>query len=194
MNLVCGVGFNDRSSVVFKNGRDVLEYKKWLRMLERCYSEKLHKRNPTYIGCTVSENFKSYSYFKDWCQKQIGFGRDGFEMDKDILVKGNKIYSEDVCVFVPSEINNMMTKANAKRGEHPIGVSFNKRVNKFKAAHRTLERGSVHLGYFDNANDAFLAYKKAKENYIKLVANKYRNDIDPRAYDALMEYKVEITD
>ena len=194
MKLVHGVGFNDRSSIVFKNGRHVLEYKKWLAILERCYSEKLHKKRPTYIGCTVSENFKSYSYFRDWCQKQIGFGRDGFELDKDILVKGNKVYSEDVCVFVPHEINSMMTKTNAKRGEHPIGVSFRKRFNKFAAAHTTQERRSVHLGYFDNANDAFLAYKKGRENYIKSIANKYKDDIDPRVYQALMNYEIEITD
>lgn len=194
MRLVHGVGFNDKSSIVFKNGKNVLEYKKWLAILERCYSEKLHKRRPTYIGCTVSENFKSYSYFRDWCQKQIGFGRDGFELDKDILVKGNKVYSEDTCVFVPSQINSMMTKTNAKRGDYPIGVSFRKRSNNFVAMHTTNERRSVHIGFFTNANDAFLAYKREREKYIKLVANKYKNDIDPRVYQALMSYEVEITD
>lgn len=71
-----------------------------------------------------SENFKHYTYFQDWCSKQVGFNVEGFALDKDTLVKGNKVYSEDTCCFVPQEINSLMTKANARRGTYIIGVNF----------------------------------------------------------------------
>lgn len=188
MRLVYGFGFNDRT----KTSRSK-EYKLWNGMLERCYSERLHLVRPTYLGCEASENFKKYSYFHDWCQNQIGFGAHGFELDKDTLLKGNKTYSEDLCVFIPKEINSMMTKTDAARGENPIGVCFKKRVGMYHAQH-TKNNRSEHIGYFNNPNDAFLAYKSARESYIKEVANKYKDQIDPRAYVALMNYTIDIND
>ena len=103
-------------------------------MLVRCYSDTSKKKNPTYEGCEVSENFKSYEYFYDWCQKQIGFANKDWHLDKDLLVKGNKIYSESTCIFIPSEINLLLTKCTASRGEHLIGVCWDKAKKAFKVA------------------------------------------------------------
>jgi hypothetical protein len=127
--LVYGKGFNDRSRPTKVDGKNVKEYELWRQMLNRCYGEKYQDIQPTYKGCNVSDNFLNYAYFYDWCQQQIGFksidekGRS-WHLDKDILFTGNKIYSEDTCVFVPREINNFFTDRGNDRGDYPVGVSF----------------------------------------------------------------------
>ena len=50
------------------------------------------------------------------------------------------------------------------------------------------------LGYYITAEEAFYAYKQAKEAHIKEVANKWKDQIDIRVYEALMKYEVEIMD
>ena len=77
---------------------------------------------PTYLGCKVSDNFKHYTYFFEWCQTQIGFEGCDFSLDKDLIYKGNKEYNENNCVFIPIEINNVLTKRQLDRGTFPIGV------------------------------------------------------------------------
>ena len=114
-----------------------------------------------------------------------------FHLDKDILVKGNKIYSEDTCCFVPICINNLFTLRGLKRGELLIGVS--KKGDRFCASiHKHGKQKG--LGTFDTELEAFWAYKEAKEAYIKELAEKWKDQIDPRVYEALMKYQVEITD
>ena len=104
--FVRGVGFNDKTRPACVDGKIVKEYDLWKRILERCFSEKYQARQPTYKGCHVSNKFLNYSYFYDWCQEQVGFGKvdekgRGWCLDKDILFTGNKTYSETACVFVP---------------------------------------------------------------------------------------------
>ena len=96
-------------------------------MLCRCYSDAIKKRCPTYIDCEVSDNFKRYEYFYEWCHKQIGFSNKDWHLDKDLLTKGNKVYSEEYCVFLPKEINLMLIKSTASRGEYLIGVYWDKK-------------------------------------------------------------------
>lgn len=169
------------------------EYRTWKAMLARCYNENTQNKCPTYKDCTVSENFKVYSYFYGWCEKQVGFEEDGWCLDKDILVKGNKVYSEDTCCFVPNEINCLITTAKAIRGELPIGVYYEKDTGKFKVR---ISVGSKqkHVGRYRCKVKAFEAYKEAKEQQIKVVAEKWKHLIDVRVYEALINYKVEITD
>ena len=189
---VCRVGvIGDEITKI--DGKALKEYQLWHNMLERCYCEKMHKRNPSYRDCYTSEAFKYYPYFKGWCSKQTGFGNEGWTLDKDILVKGNKIYSEDTCCFIPHTINQLLTKQDSKRGDNPIGVYYSTRKGKFIAMLSVSTKGKS-LGSYDTAEGAFYAYKEAKESYIKEVANKWKNQIDPRVYEALMGYQVEITD
>ena len=176
------------------NGRNTKEYDLWHSMLQRCYSDKSKKKRPTYEGCEVSNKFKSYEYFYEWCHSQIGFGVEGWHLDKDLLVKGNKVYSEDSCVFLPSEINMVLVKHTPSRGKHPIGVSWYSKSKTFIAQVNKNKGKPENLGYFNTEIEAFNAYKQAKESFIKEQAEKWKGQIDERAYEALMKYEVEITD
>ena len=196
--LVCGIGFNDNKYQSSRNGKTLKVYQLWYSMLLRC-TEKLWIKYPTYTGTTCSENFKSYSFFYEWCQEQKGFGNNGndnrsWQLDKDILVKGNKLYSEDTCVFVPQNINSLLIKCDASRGEWPVGISWNKAKKMFKSDCSDGNGKQRFLGYFKTTQEAFLTYKTYKEGIIKQVANEYQTQLDSRVYQALMKYEVEITD
>ena len=176
------------------NGRNTKEYDLWYSMLRRCYSDNFKKRRPTYEGCEVSDKFKSYEYFYEWCHSQIGFGVDGWHLDKDLLVKGNKEYSEYSCVFLPSEINTVLVKHTPSRGKHLIGVYWHKRDKLFVARVAKNKGKQEYLGCFKTELEAFNAYKVAKEAFVKEQANKWKGKIDERAYNALMNYKVNMDD
>ena len=195
---VHGVGISGTKYLIRVNGVLTKEYELWKSMLQRCYSTTLKKQRPTYIGCEVSDKFKSYEYFYEWCHKQIGFGNDGWHLDKDLLtkgnIKGNKVYSESTCVFIPREINQLLVKCEASRGEHLIGVHWCNTKKAFVAQVGKNKGKQEYLGYFKSELEAFNAYKQAKESYIKEQAEKRKSQIDPRVYNALMNYQVEITD
>ena len=191
---VCGVGIVGTKYPPTISGRNTKEYDLWYSMLRRCYSDSFKKKYPTYIGCEVSDDFKSYEYFYEWCQSQVGFGNDGFHLDKDLLTKGNKIYSEDSCVFIPADVNLLLTKREVSRGESLIGVSWSKTYKAFVARVCKNKGKPEYLGYFKTELEAFNAYKTAKESFIKELAEKWKSQIDDRAYNALMSYTVDIDD
>ena len=165
-------------------------YITWKSMLVMCYYEKSRQKYKTYKDVTVCEEWHKFSNFKKWFDKHYV---DGWQLDKDILVKGNKVYSPSTCCFVPSEINAIVLKTQRCRGIYPIGVSFIKKLNKFRADYSSKDT-KVYLGLFDNHLDAFKSYKEAKEKHIKEVILKYKDKLEPRVYEALYNYKVEITD
>ena len=191
---VYGVGILGTKYPPSFNGVQTKEYTLWCDMLKRCHSDNLKNKRPTYGGCEVSENFKSYEYFYKWCHKQIGFDNEYWQLDKDLLIKGNKVYSESTCVFIPREINSLLIKREASRGRHLIGVCWDKRGKAFIAQVGKSKGKRERLGLFKTEIEAFNAYKQAKESFIKEQANKWKGQIDDRAYNALMSYTVEITD
>ena len=196
--LVQGIGTRGMEYPSYINYEVLKEYNAWKRMLERC-TDSYPIKNPAYRGCSPSENFKSYTFFYEWCNKQIGFRRidengRSWQLDKDLLVKGNKIYSEDTCVFVPQRINKLLGKSDKRRGEYPVGVCWAKDRNRFRAECNYNNKTQKQLGSYDTVEEAFLAYKTFKEALIKQVANEYKDQLDPRAYEALVAYTVEITD
>ena len=191
---VCGVGILGAKYPSKINGVLTKEYILWRNMLRRCYSDTCKKKQPTYEGCEVSDNFKSYEYFYEWCNKQIGFSNKDWHLDKDLLTKGNKIYSESTCIFIPREINSLLTKSTATRGEYLIGVSWRKKDKAFVATVSRNKGQPEYLGLFNTELEAFNAYKTAKEAFVKEQANKWKDQIDQRAYNALMNYEVNIDD
>lgn len=192
--LVYGAGVYKKGKFTSKKFNKITkEYRIWSAMLQRCHSEIWKLKYQSYRNCTCSESFKDFQYFAEWCQKQIGFENDGWHLDKDILVKGNKHYSEDTCIFVPSRLNLAFVKNDKVRGELPVGVYFNKQMRKYRAR-LWLETGYTYLGSFDTSKEAFLTYKQQKEMYLKRLAETYAGLVDGRVIDALTQYVVEITD
>lgn len=196
--VVRGGGINDGKFPTRVGGRNTKVYIQWQEMLRRCEGKYKEKR-PTYAGATCSDNFKSYTFFYEWCQTQIGFGNvdnNGrfWHLDKDILVQGNKLYSEDTCVFVPQRINSLIVKSKINISPFYLGVTKQKETGKFLARCKIGGGKRKFLGSFPTPEQAFLAYKTFKEAYIKQVAEEYKNLLDPRAYEALMNYEVNIND
>lgn len=171
------------------DGKQTREYVLWAGMLRRVTCKGHHKKYPTYIGCTVSNNFKNFQYFAEWCNRQIGFNDKSYQLDKDILQRGNKIYSEDTCCFVPSKINSLIIDCGAGRGDYPVGVYLYKESGKFQA-HISKYGKQITLGYYKTIDEAFSVYCKEKEIHIKEVAEQYKEFIDPRVYYALLNWRV----
>lgn len=185
-NLIYGVGLNDRSRPAYITNKATKEYDHWIGMIERCYAKNKHiKSRLTYQNCSVSENFKSYSYFYDWCQNQIGFKNDGWQLDKDILVGGNKTYSEDICVFVPSEVNNFILTKTRKNKSGFTGVSFHKASGKY-CAQISFNNKRKHLGLFENPKDGEDYYFLVKHKMAVELARKYSSIVDERVIKVLL--------
>ena len=192
-SLVYGVGVNDWAGSVMVDGKKIREYTLWARMLERCFDEKTKQKYPTYQGVTCSKEWLLMTPFIEDVSKMKGYDLEGWELDKDILVKGNKLYSKDTCCFVPAEVNMLLTKSDKARGEWPIGVCFHKATGKFMARLK-INGKQKFLGCFTTADEAFQAYKRAKEAHIKVVAEKWKHQLDERVFQALMAYEVSIDD
>ena len=188
-----GVGVNDWAGSVMVDGKKIREYTLWARMLERCFDEKTKQKYPTYQGVTCSKEWLLMTSFIEDVSKMKGYDLEGWQLDKDILQKGNKLYSKDTCCFVPLEVNMLLTKRDKARGEWPVGVYFNKRDGKF-VARLKINGKQKFLGYFTTPEEAFFAYKLAKEDQIKVVAEKWKHQLDERVFQALMDYEVSIND
>lgn len=176
------------------NGKCTKYYDIWHRMLQRCYDPKYIEKRPTYKGCKVDDSWLNFQVFAEWVDGNY-YEVEGQRMalDKDILCKGNKIYSPDNCVFVPTRINSLFIKRDNDRGDLPIGVTYNKLNKKYNTSCH-MNGKQKHLGYYSTPNEAFQVYKNFKEDYIKKVAEEYKSKIPTRLYNAMINYEVEIDD
>ena len=164
----------------------------WYDMIKRCSDVVYKRHHTTYNECLCSENFSNISYFKEWCSTQIGFGSKGWTLDKDILVKGNKVYSEDTCCFVPQEINKLFVKRGVRK-QYPLGVNYHTLSGKYRSS-ISYNGKHKYLGLYLTPEEAFQVYKQAKEDYIKEVTNKWKDQIDPKVYEALMCWEISADD
>lgn len=187
--LILNKGIND---VI--NGSNTTIYQLWINILKRCYDPIVIKKRPTYKNCEMCDSWLYYSNFKDWVENPDNGYCEGYHIDKDIIHKGNKIYSPENCCFVPAEINQLFTNRKRFRGNFPIGISA--KENGFEVRVNCNLKQPKYIGFYHNINDAFMAYKLAKENQIKFIADKYygENKITKRVYEAMYNYKIEITD
>lgn len=187
-----GVGFIGNTNIHNAKGEIKHSYTTWCNMLKRSCNNEFKEIHPTYKDVTVCKEWHSYEYFEKWYNSNY-YKIDGetMNLDKDILIKGNKLYSADTCIFAPQRINTLIVKSDGLRGDLPIGVFANGR--KYYA--RWYEYGeSRHTSVVDTVLEAFELYKLNKEKHIKKVADEYKDRIPQKLYDALYNYEVEITD
>lgn len=192
---VYGHGFIGQGKYKSKDENGQTEYyTDWNNLLRRGYDEKLKTKHPTYKDVYVCKEWHNLQNFGAWFDNNY-YEIEGEIMclDKDILVKGNKEYAPDKCVFVPNRINILFTKRDATRGDLPIGVSYDKKSCKYHSKCKVNGK-TKNLGFYNTPHEAFLAYKEFKEAYIKQVADEYKNKIPKELYDAMYKWEVEEND
>jgi hypothetical protein len=189
--IVCGVGFVGIG--IYSKISHPRISNCWGNMLKRCYNENVQLKHTTYIGCTVDIRWYNFqNYVHDYL---LMYGSDlGWQLDKDILFKHNKVYSPEKCCLVPSQINSVLIKKESCRGELLIGVTYIEGKLKPYMSQCSIKGKNKNLGYFKTQEEAYQAYKIAKETEIKRLADFYKDLLDPRVYIALMNYEVEIDD
>ena len=166
----------------------------WHDMNSRCRDEGYYQRTrPSYIGCYVSDYFKDFQKFVEWHASQVGYECTGYELDKDLLYSGNKIYSPETCVLIPQELNKFLVAPKNKENGLPNGVTWHVSNKKFQATVREKTK-KMHLGYFSNVNDAYLAYRTAKEQiarnwYNRLSCGEFL--VDYRVIERMKNWKFE---
>ena len=182
-----------------KAGSRTIEYSTWINMIRRCYDSKFIEREPSYQDCTICEDWYNYQNFGYWfTENYYEIPNEKMQLDKDILIKGNKEYNPETCCFVPHHINSLFTTRKSNRGELPIGVF---ETNKGKKGHYSIQcntmfsdKKQIRKHGYSTIEDAFYAYKELKEQEIKRVADYYQQYIPQELYEALYNWEIEITD
>lgn len=152
--------------------RHTLAWQRWRGIQNRCNpGGNVQRKRPTYVGC--ANGFSDFQDFADWCQSEPGHfdvddsGRQ-FELDKDLISPGNKIYSRETCCFVPGRVNRLIVfPSNRNRPDLPIGCSFHKHTKQYYSYINGPDGKSVHLGHYRNPLDAHRAWQFAKAAAIR---------------------------
>lgn len=197
---IYGIGITGCKYPTKINSASTKEYLAWIDMLKRCFIEKTKNKQPSYKEVECCKEWLNFEVFCDWLHSQPNYDKwkNGYRwaIDKDILVKRNKVYSPETCCLIPQNVNCLFLKREAERGKYPIGVRY--REEGFLAVCRNpFLNKAVEIGNYSTPEKAFyLGYKPYKENIIKQVAQIEfdKGNITKECYDAMMNYEVEITD
>lgn len=197
---VHGIGIIGTKYPRQENFKNTKEYEIWKSVLCRCYDNKTKNKQPTYNNAQCCKEWLNFENFYEWLHNQPNFDKwktcERWAIDKDILCKGNKFYSPDMCCLVPQNVNCLFLKREARRGKYPIGVRYREGYGFVATCRNPFLNKAVELGCFSTPEKAFEAYKSYKEKIIKQVAEiEYKNgNITKDTYEAMMNYEVEITD
>ena len=183
---------------VSENGKNKKEYKIWHSMIKRCYDPKYQEKHSTYKDCKVEDYLLNFQNMGEWIEENYyKIPGETMCLDKDILCKGNKVYSRDTCIFVPERINNLFVKSDKARGKCPIGVTLTP-SGTYQVYCSNKYGKSVYLGTYNSEEEAFQVYKQYKEKVIKEIIDSYEGKIPEPHYSRLREamynYEVEIDD
>jgi len=177
---VVGYGYNGEGKYSSKTHNKL--YTTWKGMLERSYSEGVHKRQPAYIGTTVHKDWHNLQTFGKWFEENYV---EGYQLDKDLLSVGDeKIYSAETCVFIPTHLNLFLAHNKPKTSTLPLGVSIGKNKKRFKASIRSGGKPKQ-IGTFDTVEEASEAYWTARAEQAELLKEEYKDILPQKALDAI---------
>lgn len=185
---VFGVGVCDMDNIDCENNK---KYQLWYSILRRAYSDVYHQGKPTYKDVEVCDRWKRFSKFSEDIEKIPFFDKSltsGYELDKDILVKGNRIYSPTTVCFVPRSINIIFKTPKNNQTKLPVGVTFNKRLNKYVACLNGYNEKSNHIGVFETVEEAHERYVLEKKKHLVNLLDLYENEIEYKVYQALLNW------
>lgn len=180
---VCGVGFIGDGKYTAKTSK--LAYTVWNGVIQRCYSDKLHLKCPTYSECETNKDWNNFQIFAKWHEENYPNDGKSYQLDKDLLCVGNKIYSAGTCLFIPAWLNSFTIDCGSSRGNLPIGVSFDKQTSLFRAKCSS-DGKTISLGRFATSDDAHLAWEKCKLN-LALDKKSEMDAIDKRIYPNVVQ-------
>ena len=186
---VYGVGIVGNVKTKF-DGKNTQVYNTWYNMLSRGYCKRLHQKYPSYTDVSVCEDWLYLEKFKTWFDENY---QEGYHLDKDLLVKGNRVYSPETSIFIPQRLNGLLIQNKSLRVDDlPLGISFNKSSGKYISRCHEGNCQPTILGYFDNPKAAFKIYKEFKEDLVKSLAEEYYSSgqITELAYNALLKFEV----
>jgi len=185
--LIAGIGINDYEGSMFAHGKILKPYYTWQNMIMRCYDPKKQIKTPSYIGCSVVEEWHRFSVFKQWFD--INY-REAMHLDKDILIQGNKVYGPKSCRFIPGYINNLFLCPGEARKKFELPLGVTKKGSYFLS---TVCRGSDDRlkKRFKNLQDAVAWYSITKTEVVRSQATKAfeAGDIGEDVFEALLERK-----
>ena len=161
------------------NNKFTPEYQAWQGMMQRCYSQSYQNRQPTYNGCSVCPEWFNFQIFAEWYCSHKLYGNK-YELDKDILHPGNKLYSPQTCTLLPSVINTII-QVHLSNRELPQGVVRNK--NNYAARFN-----KKYLGTYPTIIEAAAKYNTVKKDYIGKLILEWKDKLEPRAYIALLAH------
>lgn len=188
--VMCGRGYHGRDGIDCTSKA----YKRWLDMMQRCYNDRFHERQPQYSGCEVCEEWWDFCNFEKWYNEHYYEIEDeSMDLDKDILFKGNKVYGSTTCCIVPHGINTLFLTGKKKRGDYPLGIHYDQEKGKYRAS-MSYHGIPIKIGTFKTIEEAFARYKEYKEDFIKDIAEQYKGKIPDKVYQAMSNWKIEITD
>lgn len=183
---VFGIGFIGQGDASCgENGRISKCYNVWSAMLSRCYNTKRDGLQ-SYYGCRVSDPWHNYQNFSSWFK---GNYVEGWELDKDLLVRNNKVYSPEACCFLPKELNNIFRKKRqtSKQIKLPRGVQ-KLPSGKYEAA-SSFNGERKYLGSYSLVEDAWSVVKAFVEDKVLILSDKYKSQLNPTVYSALIGYE-----
>jgi len=168
------------------NGKHTRAYVKWRNMLTRVYNPKELIKHPIYKNSSVVEDWHNFQNFAEWFYQQPNHEIACHDLDKDLLIPGNKVYRPEACSFVPQQINKLFVYSLERKGDLPVGVSMN---GKYYQVNVSNGNEMKYIGTYHTVTEAEEVYKREKKKVAIEAANKYKDQILPEVYRNIINWE-----